>query len=144
MKFWIFETCWNFQVSFEFSTCSKQKGGSSIQDGESLLVLLQGEICIITVFNSINKIWTPAKNFSYCCWACLDMKDWKQYICLHSFLYYWTIFLTSHICIHIRRQYLLTELTDVTHVMWHSRYSSLMSLDIPVTSLDIPDIPVTS
>ena len=34
----------------------EQKGRSWIQDGESLLVSLQYEICIKTVFNSITKI----------------------------------------------------------------------------------------
>ena len=56
-------------------------------------------------------------NFNYCCWACPNMKDWKQYICLHSFTgvvepAYW-----RHTSVYIlednRIMSLLTQLFDI-------------------------------
>ena len=58
------------------------------------------------------------KNFNKCCWACPGLKNWKQYICLHSFTGVVEPAFWRHTSVYVlednRTKGLLTQLSDVT------------------------------
>ena len=71
----------------------------------------------LCLHSNVDSDWKHVSAATCCCWACPNMKGWKQYICLHSFTgvvepAYW-----RHTSVYIlednRTKGLLTQLFDI-------------------------------